>query len=144
MNRSSFALAGAARAGALAGTLVLSVCYAQSVQALDCTLPKHHCIKVTVDAATNTLSVDADPLTKKGPGHYLHWILDNDAGQSYTFPSNGIAFSSTEFTNCNRDPANAHVFHCDDPKGMTGSYKYTVTVSGNPNPPKLDPHVVNN
>jgi len=149
MNRSVFTVAEIALVGALAGGLVASACYAQTAPAFDCTLPKNHCIKVTVDASTNTLSVDADPLRKKGPGHHLHWIVDNDPGQSYSFPANGIAFANSdggaqEFTNCKLDPKNVHVFHCDDPKGTKGSYKYTVTVSGNPQPRPLDPQVINN
>lgn len=149
MNGSLLRVPGGASVGALVAALVLSATYASTAQAFDCTLPKHHCIKVTVDAATNKLVVDADPLTKKGQGHHIHWIVDNDPGQAYTFPANGIAFSShdggaQEFTNCGVDPSNAHVFHCDSPKGARGSYKYTVTVSGNPRPSPLDPHVVNN
>ena len=149
MNWRDFTAGGTALTGVLAGALVLSASYAQTAHAFDCTQPKHHCIKVTVDASTNTLSVDADPLRKKGPGHHLHWIVDNDPGQSYTFPSNGIAFSNgdggaQEFTNCKLDPNDAHVFHCDDPKGARGTYKYTVTVSGNPKPGALDPKIINN
>jgi hypothetical protein len=147
MDRSIFAVPGILSACALAATLVLTAAYAPSVQAFDCALPRHHCIKVTVDAATNTLAVDADPLSKKGTGHQVHWVLDNEPGQSYTFPATGIAFSGSGarvFTNCGVDPANAHVFHCADPTGTKGTYKYTVTVSGNPRPPALDPRVINN
>ncbi len=129
--------------------LALSATYAAAVQAFDCTLPKHHCIKVTVDEDTNKLVVDADPLTKKGPGHFIHWILDDEPSQSYTFPANGIAFSTSdggadEFANCGPDPGNARVFHCESPKGEKGNYKYTITVVGIPKPSPLDPHVINN
>jgi len=144
MKRLVFTLAGIAMAGALPGALGLSAAYAQP---LDCT-PPHHCIQVSVDAATHKLDVDVETLNKSGPGHHVHWTLVNGPGQSYTFPANGIRFAKGDggvgVFKCHLDPKNAHIFHCDDPTGKKGTYKYTVTVSGKPNPGALDPRIINN
>lgn len=144
MKRFLLTLAGVAMLGALPGALGLSAAYAQP---LNCTTP-HHCIKVSVDASTHKLDVDMEPLRKSGPGHHVHWTVVNGPGQSYTFPANGIVFSSSDggaqVFACHLDPRNAHIFHCDDPTGKKGTYKYAVTVSGNPKPRTLDPHIVNN
>ena len=131
-----------------ASALVLGAAYVPVARAFDCTLPKHHCIKVTIDAATSTLNVDNKTLTKKAePGHVMHWLIDNGSGQAYAFPVRAIVFSSNNGGNtkfrCKPEPGNAHVFQCED-DGIKGTYDYTVTVTGGPLPIHLDPRVVNN
>ncbi len=144
MKRFFFNLAAIAWAGALSGTLGAGASYAQP---LNCT-PPDHCIKVTVDASTHKLDVDTEPLRKRGPGHRVHWTLVNGPGQSYAFGADAITFSSSDggaqVFMCKLDPKDVHVFHCHDSTGKRGTYKYTVTVRGNPNPVPLDPHIINN
>jgi hypothetical protein len=144
MNRFFFPLAGVVLLGALPGAPGLGMSYALPPS---CT-PPHHCIMVTVDAVTHKLDVDVETLRKNGPGHHVHWTVVNGPGQSYTFPADGIMFSSDDggaaVFRCHLDEADAHVFHCDDPSGEKGTYKYAVTVTGNPQPAALDPHIINN
>jgi hypothetical protein len=144
MKRILVTLAGAAVVGALPGALGVSAAYAQP---LNCK-PPQHCIQVSVDASTHKLTVDVETLKKSGPGHHVHWTLVNGPGQSYTFPADGIMFASADggaqVFKCHLDAKNAHVFHCADPTGKKGTYKYTVTVSGQPNPGALDPRIINN
>jgi len=149
MNRVLIKSVGPVSACALSLVVILGAPDAQGAQGPNCAQAKHHCLKVKVNATTNTLVVDPDTLTKKGPGHHMHWMLDSDSGPMYTFPSNGITFAdddggTKQFKNCKPAPGNARIFNCDDPVGKKGTYKYTVRVSGNPQPPPLDPRIVNN
>jgi hypothetical protein len=144
MHRFFCTLAGVALLSALPGALGGGSSYALPPS---CT-PPHHCIMVSVDAVTHKLDVDVETLRKSGPGHHVHWTLVNGPGQSYTFPAAGIMFASNdggaEVFRCRLDEDNAHVFHCDDPSGQKGTYKYAVTVTGDPQPAALDPRVINN
>lgn len=113
----------------------------------DCTVYRHHCIKVTVDSSHSpaTLSVDVPDLYKVGPDHVIHWILDNAQGQAYAFTNTSITFKTAagvrEFKPCNVDASNPIYFHCKDHAGATGTYEYTLTVSG---ANQLDPRIINN
>jgi len=147
MNRSLWII-GAALVGVVAGALILKTYITLAAPAFDCIAPRHHCIKVTVDPTSNTLSVDSERLKKTGRDHVIQWIIDNGPEQRYLFPNNGIAFAGAggaEF-NCQIDNSDARYFQCGDANGKPGTYKYTVRVIGNPQPAPLDldPYIVNN
>lgn len=127
-----------------------------------CEKSRHHCIRVTVDPATNVVNVDAEPLIKKGKNHTIHWIIDNGDSQNFKFASNGIAFLGTNGDGGNKefscapdtgnDPDGTQlIFACDDYDGAPAAssfpqgYKYNVNlVDPVGNPLSLDPHIVNN
>ena len=159
MNRLYSTIAVSVLFGAVAGGLILNTFLGTAARPGFCEKPRHHCIKVTVDAtdsAAPVLKVDADTLVKKGKNRTIHWMIDNDNGQNFTFPSTasdkGIEFTeadgAAEFQ-CSIDLAddpNYHTYSCDDPDGKPKSagYKYKVKVTGSgiiPSP--LDPKIVN-
>jgi len=154
MNRSLLTVVGSVLVGAVAGALIYSAYLQPKPGVHFCLQPKNHCIKVTIDASASppVLSVDVPVLKKKGTNHSIFWLLDNDTGQSYYFPSDGIAFKDAagqaQFPGCGIFGGDNHVFRCKDTTGTPGTYDYGVTVTAAsttpPIPAKLDPQIVNN
>ena len=165
MNGSFVNIAGGVVLGAVAAVLALKFVgpAAAAHPRTFCEKAKQHCIKVTVDSKS-VVQVDAEPLTKHGKNHTIHWIIDNDDNQNYTFPATGgIVFPGAdkkgnkdggdqEFPPCypdiGNDP-NGLIFACDDydgtPSASANGYFYVVTVvDANGNKYKSDPHIVNN
>jgi hypothetical protein len=141
MNQNLLAVGGSALVGAVVGALIL---IALTPRDNFCKETKNHCIVVSVDAPTNTIDVNNDPLGKHGPGHKIRWSISNGPSQQFTFPDKGIVFRSPNFK-CQRDEADAHLFECKDDPGLKGEYKYTVTlIGGSPNPAPYDPIIIDN
>lgn len=89
-----------------------------------------------------TASVDSDTVqVSRGNSPNITWQL---ISAGYTFPSNGIVFSSgsSQFSECHVE-ANGRRFSCRDRNTEPGKFKYTVNISGSPAVPPLDPWIEN-
>lgn len=88
------------------------------------------------------ISVDIDTLqVPRGNSPNITWQSMN-AG--YTFPGNGIVFSSggAEFENCHVE-ANGRRYMCHDKHMTSGMHKYTINLTGSPAVQPLDPFIQN-
>jgi hypothetical protein len=111
-----------------------------------CTNPNDRCIDVNVIMVAGDPRIqDPGDVTMPAEGN-IFWSIKTSG---YTFPANGIDFVNTtkpkaplgEFS-CGPMPGNT-VFRCHDKHGNTGRYGYMISVSGNPQPPPLDPFIIN-
>jgi hypothetical protein len=87
-------------------------------------------------------SVDSETVqVTRGNSPNITWQM---ISAGYTFPSNGIVFTSgaSQFSECHVE-ANGRRFVCKDRNSESGKFKYTVNISGSPAVPPLDPWVVN-
>ncbi len=163
MNRTLLTIVGSALVGAVIGALVLHA-YGPAplppppppslttATIINCGTPGIHCIKVFFYGAKKKLQVNNTHLYKTGTNQTIYWFLDNSTNPSFTFPSDGIAFTSSEgmqeFTNCAVDSTGL-IFSCFDATGTALDeqegypYKVTVTNSAGASRMVLDPHVIN-
>jgi len=108
----------------------------------------NHWIVVTVEQGR--IVVDVPRLHVAGANHVIFWNIDNDTGQGYTFPADGIRFTSQnagdQIWSCDRVIPTR--FRCKGGKSPGGGamleFKYVVSVAGTPAVAPLDPFVVNN
>jgi len=122
-----------------------------------CTSGNPHCkiVRVIMVAGKPQIQPIADE-SVNAPA-VIFWEIET-AG--YTFPANGINFypaSTTkdpgtaapagEFFNCGPLGTSTTVYKCNNkhtPGGPPGPFGYTVTLSGSPAVPSLDPYILNN
>ena len=86
-------------------------------------------------------SVDNETVqVSRGNSPNITWQI---ISPGYTFPSNGIVIAGggSEF-DCHVE-ANGRRFTCHNNHTQPGKYKYTVTVTGSPAVPPLDPWIFN-
>jgi hypothetical protein len=97
-------------------------------------------VSVACPAAGCRIAVEHQQVAANG--FDVVWEIANKPGQSYTFANDsGIAFANGEAFRCHRE-ANGNRIACMNRK-IVGKFKYTVTLSGTPSAPPLDPWVVN-
>jgi len=102
-----------------------------------------HFIDVWVDERP-VIRVSVEVLRVRGQDQVIFWRLQNASGQNYVFPDDGIFFKTNagraEFECRKMNPTR---FRCKD-KGQTkGEFHYGVKVVGTPQPPTLDPSIIN-
>jgi hypothetical protein len=105
-----------------------------------------HCIVVTVSGGAIVPIPDQDVNEVHDHSVNIDWVI---ATPGYTFPANGITFTGkpgmplpdpNEFS-CSL--FNTTTFSCKDRNHTQGKFGYTVTLSGSPAVPPLDPYVIN-
>ena len=108
-----------------------------------CDTPKTHCINVYIIGGA--IKVDIDSLYVYGPNHKIYWVLDPGTTNGYLFPNNGIVMPNNpnpEFPGC-QAIQNGFMYFCNDLNTKSGSYKYTINLTGPQPVPALDPSILN-
>jgi hypothetical protein len=150
MNKTVVIAVGAAIVGALAVIAYNALVTAlppPGVRAGPCAGSNPHCIDVNVITVGGQAQIALIPDHKvNNNGVDIDWAI---ATQGYTFPANGITFvnkpgmplpAANEFS-CSL--FNSTTFRCKDTHHTMGTFGYTVTLSGSPAAPPLDPYILN-
>ena len=144
----------------IAGALVVALIAGYGISLLmvrpltgPCNGPNEHCIHVKI--SDNVIKVDALSLAVDRPNvppHKIYWLIDSASTPGYAFAAGAISsftpvppttsLPANEFSNCGPSPQ-GDTFSCKDANSQPGTYKYTVTVTGSPAVPALDPWIVN-
>ena len=117
--------------------------------------PKKPQVYVVQGTSSPYLVVDQEPIgfPSTNPSNpdkkvKIKWHI-NDS--NYKFDTDGIRFTSGNsnlLSGCVPDSSSDSDFGCDNDTSVTGSAKYTITVTpkklGDPTPPPLDPYITNN